>query len=183
MRQLTRSIRRSALLLALLPAFALAQHGPMRDGGPMPFGHPGCGMADGAGMPHPGMHHGGVLRRLQLDEAQQDKLFALRHDQEPQQRALHKQARKARRALAELAHSGNYSDAQGKPLADSLAQAEAGLALMHARFQSQVLALLTPQQRERMKQTGCGMGRPGMERGRRGAHGPQAEAAPQSEVR
>ncbi|GAB3457061.1 hypothetical protein GCM10027321_11500 [Massilia terrae] len=172
MHTFSRTIRRSALVLALLPALALAQRGPMRDGGHPPFGQFGCGMAGGPGMAsHPGMGHGmghgGMLARLQLDEAQQDKLFALRHDMEPQQRTLHKQAMKAHKALAELGRSGQFSDAQAKPLADSLAQAEAGLALMRARFESQVFAILTPEQRQRLAQP-CGMP---MERGARGPRG------------
>lgn len=159
MQTLTRSIRRSALLLALLPMFAFAQHGPMRDGAQPPFGQPGCGMGGAPGMAHGlgRMGHGGPFGRMQLDEAQQDKLFALRHDMEPQQRNLRKQAMKAHRALAELGRSGQFSEAQAKPLADSLAQAEAGLALMRARFESQVFAILTPEQRKRMAQPGCGM--------------------------
>lgn len=176
MHTFSRSIRRGALVLALLPVFALAQQGPMRDGGQPPFGHAGCGMAGGPGMgPHgmgPGMGHrmghGAMLARLGLDEAQQDKLFALRHDMEPQQRTLRKQAMKAHQALAQLGRSGQFSEAQAKPLADSLAQAEAGLALMRARFESQVFAILTPQQRERLAQP-CGA--PPMERGARGPRG------------
>lgn len=182
MQTLSRSIRRGALLLALLPVLALAQHGPMRDGGQPPAGRFGCGMAGGPGMaPHGmgrGMGHGGPFGRLQLDEAQQDKLFALRHDMEPQQRTLHKQAMKAHRALAELGRSGQFSDAQAKPLADSLAQAEAGMALMRARFESQVFAILTPQQRERLAQP-CGQ-QP-MERGARTPRG--GERAPESDAR
>lgn len=185
MQTLSRSIRRSALLLALLPVFALAQHGPMRDGQP-PFGQPGCGMADGRsmmwhGMGH-GMGHGGMFGRLQLDEAQQDKLFALRHDMEPQERTLRKQAMKAHQALAQLGRSGQFSDAQAKPLADSLAQATSALALMRARFESQVFAILTPEQRKRLAQPGCGPrpmergGRDGARDGERGQRMPKADA-------
>ncbi len=165
MPHLLRSVRRGAVLLSLLPAFALAQQ-PLDAGMPPPHG---CARADGP-------HHG----RPHLDEAQQDKLFALRHEQEPQQRTLHKQADKARMALHELARSGQYSDAKAKPIADSLAQAEAGLALMRARFESQLLQILTPQQREQMRQPGCGPARgaggpehgPWGGRGMRGAAGP-----------
>ncbi len=180
MHTLTRSIRRGVLLLALLPLFALAQQGPMRDGGHPPMGQRGCGMDGGPGMAPGGMWHGrgmghgGPFGRMQLDEAQQDKLFALRHDMEPQERTLRKQAMKARRALAELGHSGQFSEAQAKPLADSLAQAEAGLALMRARFASQAFAILTPEQRKRMAQPGCGM-RPMERGGRDGQRAPKAE--------
>jgi Spy/CpxP family protein refolding chaperone len=154
MHPLYHPLKRAVLALCLLPALAFAQHGPEQ--GP-PEG-PRCD-APPPGGPHQrlsGMHGGGPLAGLDLDEAQQDKLFALDHEQQPQLRTLRRQADKSRRELAELGRSGQYSDAKAKQLADGLAHAESELALMRARFDSKVFALLTPEQRTRRAQPDCG---------------------------
>jgi Spy/CpxP family protein refolding chaperone len=152
MHPLSPPLKRAALALCLLPALAFAQHGPEQG----PPERPRCDAPPGPHQPPSGMHGGGPLGGIELDDAQQDKLFALDHEQRPQLRTLHRQADKSRRELAELGRSGQYSDARARPLADSLAHAEAELALMRARFDSKVFALLTPEQRARRAEPGCG---------------------------
>jgi Spy/CpxP family protein refolding chaperone len=118
-----------------------------------------------AGMPYPGMPmhsarcvHGGhfehgmdpvppFLHEANLDEAQRDKIFLIMHAQMPQLREQEKTRFKARQALAGLGMSGQYSDAKAKALADTLARATAEIALIRARSDSQIVALLTPEQR------------------------------------
>jgi Spy/CpxP family protein refolding chaperone len=87
------------------------------------------------------------LREANLDEAQRDKIFLIMHAQVPQLREQEKARFKARQALAELATSGQYSDAKAKALAESLARATAEIELIRARSDSQIMALLTPEQR------------------------------------
>lgn len=125
-------------------------HGPDDRGphdGPHGFGGPGPG-APGPGMPF----HGGMppLHGLKLTEAQQDKLFNIMHAQEPQRRDHGKAIRKAEDALHELGRADRFDDAKASALSRDLGQAVAADALLEARTQAQILAVLTPEQRAEM---------------------------------
>ena len=91
------------------------------------------------------------LRHLDLSEAQQDKLFAIMHAAAPQQRAQMKAERKAHETLRALGAAPRFDEAKAAAAARDLGQAIAAGAVLHARIESQVLALLTPAQRERMQ--------------------------------
>ena len=103
--------------------------------------------------PSPGhmMHEQGpgpmFLRGVALDEAQQDKVFAIVHAQQPQLREQSKAARHAHEALRAMATSGQFDDAKASALAQTAAKAMAAMALQQARTDAQVYALLTPEQR------------------------------------
>lgn len=145
-------IARPRLLLAgiavAMPLALLAEpmQPQMPPGGPLSGmgGHPpACGRPfDGAMEPVPPF-----LRAARLDEVQRDKVFQIMHAQIPQLREQEKARAKARQALAELGLSGQYSEARAKTLADTLAKANAEIELIHARSDSQLVALLTPEQR------------------------------------
>lgn len=152
MKRLHHHILRGAAALCMVPALALAQQVPP----PPPAGCAAPHGPHGDAPPPPGLRHGGPFGHLGLDEAQQDKLFALHHEQAPQVRALHRQLDKARQELAELGRSAQYSDAKAKALADGIGKATAELALLHARTESRAIALLTPQQRARLAEPACG---------------------------
>lgn len=115
--------------------------------GPHGFGGPGPG-APGPGMPF----HGGMppLHGLKLTEAQQDKLFNIMHAQEPQRRDHGKAIRKAEDGLRELGRADRFDDAKASALSRDLGQAVAADALLEARTQAQILAVLTPEQRAEM---------------------------------
>jgi protein CpxP len=127
-------------------------HGPRGgpDGGP----HHGFG-ASGPGAPGPDAPppHSifGRLHRLDLSEAQQDKLFAITHAAAPKERDLDKAARKAHEALRTLGAAVPFDEARANAAARDLGQAIAGGALLRARLESQVLAVLTPAQREQLR--------------------------------
>jgi len=146
------------------------RHGPGFDAGRHHgFGEPGSGMREGM--------HGGMLghmHRLNLSEAQQDKLFNIRHAAEPQQREHMKAIRKAREALGELARADRFDDARATALSRELGQAVAAEALLHARTEAQALAVLTPEQREQLRRHRT----PGPQL-RPGQPGQQGEQAPQ----
>ncbi|NEX60035.1 Spy/CpxP family protein refolding chaperone [Noviherbaspirillum galbum] len=140
-----------AAIAASLPLFA----GAMPPGMDMPMAH-GHDMRGEDRHGNHGPHGGGLmplLHGLTLDEAQQDKIFQIHHALEPQVRDQHKALMKARKALSELALSGQYSDARGKPIADAIARSSGELALLHARAESQILAVLTPEQRASVETT------------------------------
>lgn len=94
------------------------------------------------------------LHGVVLDEAQQDKVFAIVHAQEPQMREQAKAARHAHEALRALATSGQFDDAKAAALAKTGAGAMAAMALQQARTDAQIYALLSPEQRRRAGQHG-----------------------------
>ncbi|MFL6632392.1 MAG: Spy/CpxP family protein refolding chaperone [Massilia sp.] len=147
------------------PAFATAeadappaagQRGPDGDHERGPDGRiPGPhGFGDhGPGAPGPDMPFGRMpLHRLKLTEAQQDKLFAIMHAQAPQRREQDKAIGKAHEALRELGRADRFDDAKAGALSRDLGQAVAAEALLQARTEAQILALLTPEQREQLRQ-------------------------------
>jgi protein CpxP len=110
------------------------------------------------GPPREGPPHGpggfglfGHLHRLHLSEAQQDKLFAIMHDAAPRQRSQAKAERKAHEAPRALGAAPQFDEARARAAARELGQAVADGALLRARLESQVLALLTPEQREQWR--------------------------------
>jgi len=90
------------------------------------------------------------LHGVDLTEAQRDKLFELRHAQEPILREKAKVASKAQMELRHLVHMAGFDGARARSLADAHGMAMADIAMMHAQFESQVLAMLTPEQRKRI---------------------------------
>jgi len=123
------------------PAFATGE-----PDAPPPAGH------HGRGEPGPDMPFGHLpLHRLNLTEAQQDKLFAIMHAQAPQRREDDKAIRKAHEALRELGRADKFDDAKAGALARDLGQAVAAEALLRARTEAQILAMLTPEQREQLR--------------------------------
>lgn len=116
------------------PAERMMQHSGPGEHGRGPGGH--------------GAHGLPFLRGVTLTEAQQDRVFAIMHAAEPQQREQMKSAHKAHEALNAMAASGQFDEGKAAALAQTAGQAMAALALMHARTEAQVMALLTPEQRQ-----------------------------------
>lgn len=92
------------------------------------------------------------LHGIALSEAQQDKVFAASHAQAPLLREQQKIAFKAHEQLRQLAASSTYDDARAGALANTAAQAMAQASLLQARLEQQLLALLTPEQRQQVEQ-------------------------------
>jgi len=119
-------------------------------------GGPGFGRGPG---PHPGPHMGGpglpFLRGIALSEAQEDRLFAILHAQAPQLREQEKAERKALDALDAMRESGRVDDAGAAAHARALGQAVAAQELLHVRTAAQVMALLTPQQKQAIERRGA----------------------------
>jgi periplasmic protein CpxP/Spy len=155
-----------ASLALACPLGALADSAPAAApdhfaGGPA-YGHEMSGCMMGYGPAHGGMFRseemfgeGGalppMLEHLQLNEAQQDKIFAIMHAQAPQAHELGKAIRNAHRGLHELVTGASYDDAKAKALTDALGKAVAESALLHARTHHQIFEVLTPEQRESLE--------------------------------
>ncbi|MYM87523.1 periplasmic heavy metal sensor [Rugamonas sp. FT82W] len=114
-------------------------HGPGGGfhGGMPPFGGPGMGG-------RPPFAHG-----VELSEAQEDKVFAIVHAEQPYLREQGKAAAKAHEALRALGRAEQYDDAKAAALAKEAATAMANIALQHVRTEQKLLAVLTPEQRKK----------------------------------
>jgi protein CpxP len=167
--KLTRQSMAAALLAACCATtFAAGQAGarapdagPSADQGPRggpddrdPQGHGPDDRGPGRGPERGGFGHGaghGHFGGLQLSEAQQDKLFAIEHAAAPQRRQQDKAVRHAHDALRALRESNQFDEAKAGAASRELGQAIAAEALLEARLHAQVLAVLSPEQREQLR--------------------------------
>jgi periplasmic protein CpxP/Spy len=116
---------------------------------------------DGHGGPHRGFHHkhgsgdhrGESFRKLNLSEAQRDKIFELRHAAEPAMRAKAKELRTVRGDLSGIATADRFDESRATALVNQSARAEAELTLMRLRLKNQIHNVLTPEQRQLAAQT------------------------------
>lgn len=133
----------AAILAACLLAPAV-QAQPMPPGGPESFGRgPGPDLGPGAAP---------FLRGLDLSEAQQDRVFAILHEQAPKRRELEKAERKAHDALHEMTDRAQLDGAAARTQAQALGQAIAAQELLHLRTEAQLMAVLTPEQRAQLRE-------------------------------
>ena len=93
-----------------------------------------------------------LARRLDLTDAQRDQVFKIFHEQAPAIREQMNAARTAGRELRQSAMSGNFDRARARQLADAQAKAMSEVALMRADGMSRVVAILTPEQRQKLEQ-------------------------------
>jgi periplasmic protein CpxP/Spy len=110
-------------------------------GGPMGGPPPGLFADDG---PPP------YLMELNLTEDQQDKVFAILHASSPALRDQFKAVRKAREALHDLGHAAQFDNGNAGSLAQALGKAEGQLALLRARNEHDIFAVLTDEQRTQL---------------------------------
>jgi Spy/CpxP family protein refolding chaperone len=131
-------------------------HGPRADGGPgMPPGGPGMGGpvgVDGRRCPGGPCPHRGFLHGVDLSEAQEDKVFAILHAQEPTIREQSRALRKAQEALDAMGRADKYDDAKAASLAQAAAQAMSNLELQRVRTDQKLLGVLTAEQRKQVDQ-------------------------------
>jgi Spy/CpxP family protein refolding chaperone len=90
------------------------------------------------------------LRGLELTDAQQDKLFALLHEQAPTERERLKASLNAMEELRRSVASEHFDVGKARVLAETYAQALGQMTLMHAELDAKVRALLTPEQRKQL---------------------------------
>lgn len=91
-----------------------------------------------------------ILRGIKLTEAQQDQVFAILHELAPRLREQGKIIRHGNEALRALVLEARFDEAKARLLAQSDAKARAEFDLLLARSDSQLLAVLTPQQRQQL---------------------------------
>lgn len=110
-------------------------------------GHGGRMMMPGDGMMGsiPPFLHG-----LKLTDEQRDAIFNITYKQAPAMRDKEKSLRKAHEALHELATSGKFDEVKAKSLAQDIADNLGAITLMRARVESDIYAVLTPDQRKKI---------------------------------
>ena len=92
------------------------------------------------------------LRGLALTQAQRDQVFQIFHEQAPAVREQMKQMRQARRDLAQAATGERYDAERVRAAAEAQGKALTQLALLRAQTLQRVNALLTPEQRAKLKE-------------------------------
>ncbi|MDD2885545.1 MAG: Spy/CpxP family protein refolding chaperone [Dechloromonas sp.] len=97
----------------------------------------------GDGMPL--MHQ---LRRLDLSEAQQDKVFEVMHQRMPEMRTQMRELQKNEQALRDLRQAPDFNEAQARTLIDQISRQRADMEMSRLQSERRVLDLLTPEQRQ-----------------------------------
>lgn len=139
-----------ASFAAVLPAMA-AQAGSDEGGRCQRHGE-GMNGHGGRMMPGDGMmgHIPPFLHGLKLTDEQRDAIFNITYKQAPIMRDKEKSLRKAHEAMRELARSGKFDEAKAKSLAQDIADNLGVISLMRARAESEIYAVLTPEQRKQI---------------------------------
>jgi len=93
-----------------------------------------------------------MLRKLDLTEEQQDKVFELMHEQKPVMRDKMKEMRQARQAIHDAVMSEAYDAKQINQLADKQGEMIAEMIKMRTNNFNQIYSLLTPEQKIKAKE-------------------------------
>src|SRR5215207_2897645 len=135
-----------ALAAALMmTAAAFAQHGP---GGPHGHGGPGRHGGHGGG---PGSLLGHISQVLNLTDAQQAQIKQLEDGFKESTKGLHEQLGKAGPGGPfEVLNGGTFDEAAVRAAAQARANLHVELEVAHARFFSQVYAVLTAEQKAKL---------------------------------
>ena len=132
-----------SIVAALMAASAVvAAHPAGRGPHGRPAGSPGAEVAPAG----EGRFLERMFDRLDLDEAQRERMEAIAAEHRTEIRAAREQLRERRRALAELAHAETLDEAAIRAAGVELGAAEAETALLRGRHLERVRTVLTPEQ-------------------------------------
>ena len=110
----------------------------------------GHGFKHRANWGEPGVPH--HFKALNLTQDQQDKIFAIAHEQAPVKYAQHKQHRETLEALRTLAQADKFDEAKAQQLADQLGKLEKEKVLNRLKTEAKISAVLTPDQRAKARE-------------------------------
>jgi len=107
--------------------------------------------------PHRGMgfEKAGVppyLHGIKLTNEQEDQIFTLMHAQMPELRKQHKQHHELISEIRTTAQADQFDSAKMQQLADKAASLEKGKVLLFAQQDAKIFALLTPEQRKKVRE-------------------------------
>ena len=141
--------------LAIALPFSALSHAEPDHSGP----NKDCGRHDdkrGHGFRHGGnFGESGVpphLRALNLTQDQQDKIFAITHEQAPIKYTQRKQHRESLEALRALAQADKFDEAKAQQLSDQLGKLEKEKVLSRLKTEAKISAVLTPEQRAKARE-------------------------------
>lgn len=140
------------------------------------------------GKPHQGPRGDRLLHGVELTQEQRSKISALREAAAPQMREAMASAMTARKALRDLTLAPTFDENRAQQLAQEAAAAQAKAAVLRAKTEHQILAVLTPEQRTaletRRKEAEARAQQRRAEhresRGERGERGAERRAAPEA---
>lgn len=133
----------ATLVLLLAGALAIGQTvTPARYG----YGHgPGRGMRGGSMI-------GFLIHRLDLTDAQRTQIHQIMSQERPAMKPLMEQMRQSRQQMLQLELSGSFDEAQARTLANQQTQTMADMIVQRAKVESQVIGVLTPDQKTKLNQ-------------------------------
>ena len=115
--------------------------------GPGPNGPRGRGPGFGRGGPHAGL----ALHALDLTDAQREQVRQLSEQHREQMRPLVARVQAAKLTQRQAMDAIQFNEARIRAAMQSLAEAEAEVAVQHARRTSDIYALLTAEQQQRVQ--------------------------------
>lgn len=89
---------------------------------------------------------------LYLTDVQQDKIIALVHPQLPVTWKMEKQRQQLLEELNKLANVDKFDESKGNEIAEKLAALEKDAVFNRAKIDSQIFAILTPEQRKQLSE-------------------------------
>jgi Spy/CpxP family protein refolding chaperone len=95
---------------------------------------------------------GHMFRHLDLTEAQRDQIFELRHGTKPQMRELRKRKHAAKRELREMIHTEQVDQSRVEALSTEMGEISAAMVRARVATQIEVMKVLTPEQRAKLKE-------------------------------
>ena len=90
--------------------------------------------------------------RLELSAEQRDKVRAIADKSRPALRAVHDKMQENRKSMRALMQQEKPADAELRKLADARGKLVAEMTVLRARMKSDIHAVLTPEQRDKLKQ-------------------------------
>ena len=163
-KRVTLSIGIASLMISLAGvAFVAGQHvsaqgpgfsGPGGQGGPgAPGGPMGRGRRGGPGGPFagPGMLGAMMLDRLDLSQAQRDRVKDILDSHRADQQALGERARKAHDALDAATTNEVFNEGAVRAAAADVAAVDADMAVAHAGIYAEIFQVLTADQQSQLK--------------------------------
>ena len=124
-------IAAAVMMVAVVAALAQGMHGPGGRGG---FGH----------------LLGFYSDYLDLTSAQQDQVKAIWAKEKPALQPLMQQMRQFHSQMNQIAESGTFDEAKVRALATQQSQTMVELAVQHARIKSEMIQVLTPDQKAKL---------------------------------
>ncbi len=128
-----------------------------------------CERHSGKAGHHASMNQNGIpphFRALNLTQDQQDKIFAIMHEQAPAKYAQRNQQHETHEAIRLLGQADTFDQAKAQQLTDQLGQLEKEKAMNRLQTQAKINALLTPEQRQKAREFKMEHGKQGMGKAR-----------------